>query len=297
MALDVEDATIIEGISEAKQKVKAFLLKYKDSTENEGTLVVELYQASVGGEEIVETFEFEQGDSLDKLVEEVLDAAQEDADGLVTGGKVKYSVKIEGLRGRVAFSLKVVAGEDEDIEDVEDLPNKKGLITQQMRHNEKLMKTSMGIMEKFGNILQKALSDKDQRIADLEKVHLDGIRMFSEVAQAKHVQDMEFRKLEREEGRKDQAIGALVQGAPMLMSMVASKMGAKPTGPTPLEMALTNFMNSIRGDQIQALIASGIFEQGQLMSLLEMAKVVQSQQDAQGQAQPQEEAAQEQKSA
>ena len=70
-----------------------------------------------------------------------------------------------------------------------------------------------------------------------------------------------------------------------------------PTGPTPLEMALTNFMNSIRGDQIQALIASGIFEQGQLMSLLEMAKVVQSQQDAQGQAQPQEEAAQEQKSA
>lgn len=59
MALDVEDATIIEGISEAKQKVKAFLLKYKDSTENEGTLVVELYQASVGGEEIVETFEFE----------------------------------------------------------------------------------------------------------------------------------------------------------------------------------------------------------------------------------------------
>jgi len=295
MAVDIEDATIIEGISEAKQKVKAFLLKYKDSTENEGTLVVELYQASVGGEEIVETFEFEQGDSLDKLVEEVLDAAQEDADGLVTGGKVKYSVKIEGLRGRVAFSLKVVAGEDEDIEDVEDLPNKKGLITQQMRHNEKLMKTSMGIMEKFGNILQKALSDKDQRIADLEKVHLDGIRMFSEVAQAKHVQDMEFRKLEREEGRKDQAIGALVQGAPMLMSMVASKMGAKPTGPTPLEMALTNFMNSIRGDQIQALIASGIFEQGQLMSLLEMAKVVQSQQE--GQAQPQEEAAQAQKSA
>jgi len=297
MALDVEDATIIEGINEASQKVKAFLLKYKDSTENEGTLVVELYQASVGQEDIVESFEFEQGDSLDKLVGEILEAAQEDADGLVTGGKVKYTVKIEGLRGRVTFSLKIVAGDDEDIDDIEDLPNKKGLITQQMRHNEKLMKTSMGIMEKFGNILQKAISDKDQRIADLEKVHLDGVKTFAEIANAKHAQDMEFRKLEREEGRKDQAIGALVQGAPMLMSMVASKMGGKPMGPTPLEMALTNFMNSIRGDQIQSLIASGIFEQGQLMSLLEMAKVVQSQQEAQGQAQPQEEAAQAQKSA
>lgn len=296
MAIDAENGTIIEGIGEASQKVKAFLAKYKDSTENEGTLVVELYQAAVGQEEIVETFEYEQGESLDKLVDEILEAATEDADGLVTGGKVKYTVKVEGLRGRVAFSLKIVAGDDEDIEDVEDLPNKKGLITQQMRHNEKLMKTSMGIMEKFGNILQKALHDKDQRIADLEKVHLDGIRVFSEVSQAKHVQDMEFRKLEREEGRKDQAIGILAQGAPMLMSMVASKMGGGPIqqGPTPLEAALTNFMNSIRGEQIQALIASGIFEQGQLMSLLEMAKVVESQQ---AQAHPQETAAQEQKSA
>lgn len=295
MAVDIENGTVIEGIGEAAQKVKAFLLKYKDSTENEGTLVVELYQASVGQEEIIETFEYEQGESIDKLVNEILEAAQEDADGLVTGGKVKYTVKVEGLRGRVAFSLKIVAGDDEDMEDVEDLPNKKGLITQQMRHNEKIMKVAMGTVEKFGNILQKAIHDKDQRISDLEKVHLDGIRVFSEVTQAKHVQDMEFRKLEREEGRKDQAIGILAQGAPMLMSMVASKMGGKPTGPTPLESALINFMNSISEQQIHALMASGIFQQGQLMSLLEMAKVIQSQQESQ--AQPQEEAAQAQKSA
>jgi hypothetical protein len=296
MGVEVENGTIIEGILEASQKVKTFLAKYKDSTENEGTLVVELYQASVGQEEIVETFEYEQGESLDKLVDEVLEAAVEDADGLVTGGKVKYTVKVEGLRGRVAFSLKVVAGEDEDLEDVEDLPNKKGLITQQMRHNEKLMKTSMGIMEKFGNILQKALHDKDQRISDLEKVHLEGIRMFSEVAQAKHVQDMEFRKLEREETRKDQAIGVLAQGAPMLMHMVASKFGGNsvPQGPSPLEQALVQFMNSISGDQIQALIASNIFNQGQLMGLLEMAKAIE---ERQVQTQPQESATQEKKSA
>lgn len=297
MGLNVENGTIIEGIVEASQKVRAFLAKYKDSTENEGVLIIELYQASVGQEEIVETFELEQGESLDKLVDEILEAATEDADGLVTGGKVKYTVKVEGLRGRVAFSLKVVAGEDEDMEDVEDLPNKKGLITQQMRHNEKLMKTSMGIMEKFGNILQKALHDKDQRISDLERVHLDGIRMFSEVAQAKHVQDMEFRKLEREETRKDQAIGVLAQGAPMLMHMVASKLGGSPPqGPSPLEQALTSFMNSIRGEQIQALIQSGIFDQGQLMGLLEMAKTIEERQQ-QGQAQQQEVAASEKKTA
>lgn len=296
MGVDVENGTIIEGVSEAAQKVKAFLAKYKDSTENEGTLVVELYQAAVGQEEIVETFEYEQGESLDKLVDEILEAAVEDADGLVTGGKVKYTVKVEGLRGRVAFSLKVVAGEDEDIEDVEDLPNKKGLITQQMRHNEKLMKTSMGIMEKFGNILQKALHDKDQRIADLERVHLDGIKTFAELAQAKHVQDMEFRRLEREESRKDQAVGVLAQGAPMLMHMVANRLGgAPPQGPSPLEQALTQFMNSISGEQIQALIASNIFNQGQLMGLLEMAKAIEEKQ--QGQAQPQETAAPEKKSA
>lgn len=296
MGVDVENGSIIEGISEASQKVKAFLAKYKDSTENEGTLVVELYQAAVGQEEIVETFEYEQGDSLDKLVDEILTAAVEDADGLVTGGKVKYTVKVEGLRGRVAFSLKVVAGEDEDIEDVEDLPNKKGLITQQMRHTEKIMKVSMGMMEKFGNILQKAIHDKDQRISDLEKVHLDGIRMFSEVAQAKHVQDMEFRKLEREETRKDQAMGVLAQGAPMLMHMVASKMGgAPPQGPSPLEQALVHFMNSITQEQIQALMASNIFNQGQLMGLLEMARAIDEQ--TKGQAQPQETAAPEKKSA
>lgn len=296
MGVDVENGTIIEGIAEASQKVKAFLSKYKDSTENEGTLVIELYQAAVGQEEIVETFEYEQGESLDKLVDEVLEAAVEDADGLVTGGKVKYTVKVEGLRGRVAFSLKVVAGEDEDIEDVEDLPNKKGLITQQMRHNEKLMKTSMGIMEKFGNILQKALHDKDQRIADLERVHLDGIKTFAELTQAKHVQDMEYRKLEREESRKDQAIGVLAQGAPMLMHMVASKLGGSPPqGPSPLEQALVQFMNSISGEQIQQLIASNIFNQGQLMGLLEMAKAIEEKQ--QGQAQQQESAAPEKKSA
>jgi hypothetical protein len=297
--MEVENGTIIEGITEASQKVKGFLAKYKDSTENEGTLVVELYQASVGNEDIVDTFEYEQGESLDKLVDEVLEAAVEDADGLVSGGKVKYTVKVEGLRGRVAFSLKVVSGEDEDMEDVEDLPNKKGLITQQMRHNEKLMKTSMGIMEKFGNILQKALHDKDQRITDLERVHLDGIKTFAELAQAKHVQDMEFRKLEREETRKDQAIGVLAQGAPMLMSMVASKLGGSPPqGPSPLEQALTHFMSSISGDQIQALIASNIFSQGQLMGLLEMAKTIEEKQQAgQVQAPPQEVAAQGEKTA
>lgn len=298
MGIDADNGTIIEGVTEATQKVKTFLAKYKDSTENEGVLIVELYQAAVGQEEIVETFELEQGESLDKLVDEILEAAVEDADGLVTGGKVKYTVKVEGLRGRVAFSLKVVAGEDDDIEDVEDLPNKKGLITQQMRHNEKLMKTSMGIMEKFGNILQKALHDKDQRISDLERVHLDGIKTFAELAQAKHVQDMEFRKLEREETRKDQAIGVLAQGAPMLMHMVASKLGGTPPqGPTPLEQALTHFMNSITGEQIQALMASGIFNQGQLMGLLEMAKAIEEKQGAQGQAQPEESAAPEKKSA
>lgn len=292
-ASNIEDGAMIEGVGEASQKVKAFLLKYKDSTENEGTLVVELYQAAVGQEEIVETFEHEQGDSIDKLVDEIIEAATEDADGLVTGGKVKYTVKIEGLRGRVAFSLKVVAGEDEDIEDVEDLPNKKGLITQQMRHNEKVMKVAMGFAEKFGNILQKSLHDKDQRIADLEKVHLEGVRTYAELARAKSAEDMEFRKLEREEARKDQAIGILAQGAPMLMSMVASKMGG-PQGPTPLEAALTNFMSSISNEQIQALIGSGIFRQEQLMGLLEMANTIQSKQ---GQAQPEETAAPEKKSA
>lgn len=295
MGSDAENGTIVEGVSEANQKVKNFLAKYRDSMENEGSLVVELYQAAVGQEDIVETFEYEQGATLDGLVSDIVDSAVEDADGLVTGGKVKYTVKVEGLRGRVAFTLKVVAGEDEDIDDIEDLPNKKGLITQQMRHNEKLMKTSMGIMEKFGNILQKALHDKDQRISDLERVHLDGIKTFAELAQAKHVQDMEFRRLEREESRKDQAVGVLAQGAPMLMHMVASKFGGPPPqGPSPLEAALTQFMNSITVDQIQALIASNIFNQVQLMGLLEMAKAIE---EKQVQAQPQEVPVQEQKSA
>lgn len=302
MGVEIENGSIIEGIREAEEKVRTFLSKYKNSLENEGALVIELYQASVGGEEVVETFEYEQGESLEKLVEEVVEAAVEDADGLVTGGKVKYTVKIEGLRGRVTFSLKVVAGEDEDLEDVEDLPNKKGLITQQMRHNEKLMKTSMGIMEKFGNILQKTIHDKDSRINALESVHLEGVKLFAELTQQKHVQDMEFRKLEADERRKEQVVGTLMQGAPMLMHMIASKVGGAPVpqmqqGPSPLEQMLTGFMNSVTPEQIQALIASGVFRQEQLMSLLEMARAIDEKNQPQGQAQQQQNTAPEAKSA
>src|SRR5882724_4482974 len=232
---DFHDAESCEGMEEGKSSIRAFLEMLKRSTEIEGEAQLELWNVGHGAEDAIYTTEWDISEPTEDVIDEIMDAAETDALN-VGRGKVRFKVVVGGLKkaGRAAFTLNVPDNGDdlnpEDIEDIEELASRKGLLTQLMRHQEKTIKVGLGGAAVAQATLKSQLEAAYKRITDLEGRHLETVKVYEELLSAKHMRDLELRKLDNDERRKEQVAGILMQGFPILLNKFMSNK-ALPPGP------------------------------------------------------------------
>jgi hypothetical protein len=278
-----EESIVIEGVEEARGKVIEFVKKAADSLETEGELKVTLHQTAKSGDMDVYETVYAFDETIDQLVDELLDKACDDAVE-IGHGRIKYSVKVEGVKGRVTFGLKIPEREDSDEDDIDEVPNKRGLISQQMRHNEILVKTAVGASKDTLDMLRGLLRDANHRIAVLEKERMETFKSWEELLSMKQVRDLEFMKLQNSERRKDQVGHVLMQGLPILAAKLlgggtkqaVEMMGAK----TPLEQMLEGFLMTFDQSQLQKIAQSDLFAPAQKAALMEIISYVIERQQA-----------------
>lgn len=278
---ETEDALMCEGMEDAAKASAKFLNSLRQSSEVEGDVTIVLSQTSPNQKETVREWPFDHRADIEDLVTEIVDAAVEDCMGLA-GKRMKYTVIARDeddapIKGRATFTLKCPEREDEDdIDDIDDLPNRKGLMGMLMRHQQTIMKMTVGQTKSWGEYLMQTIREKDNRIKALESNQLQNLKAFEELISGRHVRDMELRRMEKAEQRKDQAVGMLVNALPM----VAMKaMGANPADmPVPqasrTDELVEGLMATIGHEQLQELMTSKVFNTQQQEILMEIFREV-----------------------
>lgn len=295
-----DNAIAIEGEDQAIQRVSAWLAKHYDSMENEGGQTIELYEYDGEDGDPFEEFEFDLTESVDVHARRVVGAAVEFCDGL-EHGKARFKVKLSESRGSVTFTITVPERELDD--EVSEGPHAKGFAMQQMRHNERLVKqntvvmqSGMAMFERVAKLYEGMLEKSTSRIHQLEEGYTSTIKTFEELMSAKHVRDLEMRRLENDERRKDQVAGTLMQMAPHLLGkFLGAPAGAMTSAPqpgtmpgipnrTPIEMSLEGFLNTFTPEQLEAIMQSGLFQQEQILALVQLATMIKERQEAEEEA-------------
>lgn len=272
MLSQTEDAIQFQGLTEAAVKVKEFLDKVSESLETEGELKVTLSQNAKHGEQAVYETVYSFDESMDEFVDELLQATMKDAED-IGRGKIKYSVTVKGVKGRATFAIVIPEREGEDEDDLDEVPNKRGLISQQMRHNESLMKITVGFAKDNQQRLAQENKELRAEIAMMKRTHVEGIKQYEELISMRHLRDLEYKKLDNSERRKDQVGHILMQLAPVVASKflggggkAAVEMGAK----TPLEVMLEGFLSTFDQAQLGKLANAGILTPIQMAGFMEI---------------------------
>jgi RNase H-fold protein (predicted Holliday junction resolvase) len=280
--MDIEDVQSIEGEDEASEKVERFVLNILESVEMDGSdYTFNLFQHGRGGEEDDPVFSTEfkrKRKDRDFLVKSAQELAQE-----------------------------IVGEATSDVENfLEETPNKKGLLSQLMRHQEKVMKLAVGATKNVIDMQNRTIREAQERVKQLEERQVENIRLTEELVSGAHARNIEIRRIEKKEKRMDEIAGMVMQGAPMLLQMVAAS-GVKagggeaqavetgqaaqqtparaPTG-SRIEQLVEVLLGTFTQEQMMKMQASGLFAPEQLMTLIEIAREIDAKNKASASATP-----------
>lgn len=198
-------------------------------------------------------------EGVDPLTNELLSEAYEDAESL--GGIQKYKVeayfgtkKRAGRKKRFAMH----AGEDASDNELSEPANNKGLVSQQMRHNEALMKMTVN---SFGQMMKMLGSQLEKTQAALDDALEKNYQMIE--LREKLLSEQEERELTRvmamkQEDRKDELVGAVKVMLPSVVKRVSGKLLPE-NASADKDMALESLKalaQSLSQDQIRGIMAS-----------------------------------------
>lgn len=269
------DADFVAGSDEARERVERWVLeKLVQNPEIEGDVHLSLAQLGTGSTMSIQSWLFCQGDDASAMAAGIVDAAMED--GSAAGnGKVKYQVTIKGHTGRCAFALDYKPRSDDDSDEV---PNAQGIVAQALKQNQTLHHLVVDMVR------DARMEHKEQRKEDLAEIRnlrggqIETIQTLASLYDAKHARDLETKKIEKSEGRKDEVAGFLMQGIPAVINKLVG--GSKPVlqeHSTPLEQMLHGFLSTFTQEQLQTTVQSGQInlKPEQMFGLLEIFKAVQ----------------------
>lgn len=250
----IRDAHIVEGGEDARIKLAHALQKLtKRGAEGEGSLEIVLAQVAKMGEMTVQEFTYDFDSSVEELVQEIVDAAEEDA--AAHHGRVKYAVRVKNPSLRTIFTLHrpLIEDDDDDFEDLDELPNRRGLIQQQMRHTEVFAKEMISSSKTDRSFMYNMIKDLQQENQQLKKQWFEGQSIIENLRNMQFARDLEIEKLRKAEQRKDQVAGMLLQTGPMIAAKLlgggagaAAQTSTEMLGQrTPLESMVEGFLASI----------------------------------------------------
>jgi hypothetical protein len=280
----VVDADFIAGAEEAREKVERFIAeKIVHNQEIEGDVHLSLAQLGAGSSMSIQSWLFCQGDEAGAMAASVVDAAIEDG-GAVGNGKTKYQLTINGHTGRCAFTIEYRPTSEDDLDEV---PNAKGIVAQTLKHNETLHKLVVDMVRTTNHDHREQRKDYLDEIKNLRGGQIETIQTLAALYDAKHARDVETKKIEKSENRKDEVAGFLMQGIPHIVNkLVGGSAGGPPViqpTSTPLEQMLHGLLSTFTQEQLQAMVQTGQIQlrQDQMMGMLGMFQAVQEKAAAQ----------------
>jgi len=194
----------------------------------------------------------------EELASALLKAAEEDCKGL--GGRQRYAVKIYyGKSKQAARQQRFSLYEKDPWEDSKDLDseaaNPRGVLSQLMRHNEAIMRTSVlgqqDTLRALGRMNEKLVS----RLEILESKHFETVVMYEELISQKHQREIEVMQAEASERRKDEMLSNLRLLVPIAINKLAGENVMK-IPDTPETLQLRTFVESLDADQLQQILSS-----------------------------------------
>lgn len=229
------EARFVIGLTEARIKIEKWVKKVLDGPDRpEHEVSVGLFHMARDGEEKrkpIWTIDYDFQDmTLSKLVDEVLEAAEDDVEHFQ--GKTKYSVRVGGREGRCGFTLSVPArldaNGDDDFDDMSEMPEhattRGGLYQQQARHNEVFAKVMVETSRGQSKFLQEENRDLRTRVKELEAQLFDqskeNMKVHQDLLDMQFARNMEIRKLENEEMKAEKLGQMLEKFAPLLVASV-----------------------------------------------------------------------------
>lgn len=261
-------------------RCKKFVLRHVTSASRMGQAVLTIdVPSEVAGEEGIEDA------WISESCRSIEDTAQGDADG--AGGMNNYIVQsFHGEKPEKAtarFTLKFHGGSDVETDEVSsEPPNKTGLLSQLMRHNEAIMRTATIVQGNALSTMQRTQARQESIIEGLLKEKFENFELIEkllsqkderEMAKAKAIQDMEMR---------DKLVDKVSLLAPMVINkfMSSGKPGEQkllPEATTPVEQQLSSLADSI--DENQLMQMQKIFSPEQLMTFVDVFSTIKKKQN------------------
>lgn len=218
---------------------------------------LELRHAAAGAKgNIVDDFEVMNTnvDNLHTLVDDVLQRAQNDANGI--GGVQRYELQVfdggKKVSARFAFRLQ---GEDEGVDPAvsgEETATSKGLLTQLMRHLEQQNRTNGSAIGAVVSMMQKTMERQETTIERLlEERERDRERIES-ARGSEHQRELELMDAHRKGEREDMIFAKINSLFPVLLN----KISGKEAMPVEQQNLLAGLVDTLSEEQFNKIISA-----------------------------------------
>lgn len=260
----IPDGEYIQGGEKAGEKVLTWLHKKcpLDNEDTEQGFVVRLKQivsATSDSYRAIDHWDLDFGDSHEDLVGLIIEKAEEDAEN--HRGKVRYAVMVDGKEMVVKFTLTVPKTKDEDGSDYDDWedeydPTAPGVVRMSLKHSEVSFKEMNKNNSRYVASLERQLEKRDQRIADLEEREHRVAKTVANLHDAQHIRDYEWKKLEKEDERRDKTVEMFTSIGKAVAPVLTTKLmgggqaaAAEMMNRTPVETIIEGFFESLTDEQ------------------------------------------------
>ena len=253
---DFIDVPHVEGKDVAQTTIEKWLKKMVENPEDERDLGVTLYHVSNRGkrEKDIHFARLKIGDDVIEFAGRLIDEAAENCE--MNRGRNKYLIRVRGKDGCKGFTLESphLTRDDHPLtsRDFDDEPDMKGFLAQVMRHKEAETKLLLQVVHEWREEVKEEKDALRRENRELRQVE-HGLRLRTEqVINMQFARDMEIRKVQRSEQRKDKALDQVAQIGRRLLEAK----GILPPAPppvigekAPIEARVMQFVSSLTPEQ------------------------------------------------
>jgi uncharacterized protein (DUF1778 family) len=214
--------------------------------------------------------------NLDDTVTSIADTAQGMADA--GQGVTKFMLQAidpEADMRVIASTGFALAAEDSGGEEeaLSEPATMQGLLALLMRHNSELHRQSSGTWGVMFQYMTRIIERQSEQLERLQTQKDQSAETMEALISKKHQRDMESKQIEAEIKRKDEMFGKIMMLLPVAVNKIAGKEIVRQRD-TLLEITSAEFLSTITGDKIEALIQQGIFDKHQMSLLMTMLEEV-----------------------
>ena len=195
-------------------------------------------------------------DDIRDIVDTLENAVEEDAAGM--GGIQRYTIESwhdEAETPSTRFTMRV-EGHDPDLDDIDsddaEPATRAGILSQQMRHNEVLMKSFVAGIGGAVQALQRTAARSAEQVEKLMEQRLADFTVLEDALSKRHERDMEALEVSTSIERKDK----LAEKAMTLLPVLANRLAGKNLlpAPSPRDEMLRALVESLTTEQLNGIM-------------------------------------------